>query len=224
MRVEKIRGVASSSRSVSRIQPEPLRRQAFQTTFAAASEGIGEPRRAKIWGASTPKRATRSRHACASARESAEMRATVVSRSWLTPRKEPSRKTLAKQSVAGANASPCASRASLWAAKKPRSGEHRKVHRAEVVTEAGQRQLSRLDRAAGLSVGFDDGDRPALFGQSRRRRPGRCGRRRLDNGVECVHSALVHLPPHGARCIISGGRRTAELRPMPRASQSLGLR
>jgi len=48
--------------------------------------------------------------------------------------------------------------------------EHRKVHRAEVVAEPGQGQLSRLDRAAGLRVGFDDGDRPAFFGQPHRRR------------------------------------------------------
>ena len=46
----------------------------------------------------------------------------------------------------------------LVGGEKTRAREHRKVHRAEIVPEAGKRQLARLDRAAGLVLRFDDGD------------------------------------------------------------------
>ena len=62
------------------------------------------------------------------------------------------------------------SSASLCAAKKPEPGEHRKVHRAEIMAKAGQRELSGLDRAARRLFGFDDRDRPSFFGEPNGRR------------------------------------------------------
>ena len=46
----------------------------------------------------------------------------------------------------------------LVGGEKTRAREHGKVHRAEIVPEAGKRQIARLDGAAWLVLRFDDGD------------------------------------------------------------------
>ena len=50
----------------------------------------------------------------------------------------------------------------LVGGEKTRAREHGKVHRAEIVPEAGKRQIARLDRAAWLVLRFDDGDALSL--------------------------------------------------------------
>src|SRR5579872_7138361 len=113
----KSRGLASRRRPRSSSHAKPLERHADHRTRAAAKEGIGDPSKPKMCGASSPNRASIARHAWASFVEIAAIAPAVFSRSLLTPRYVLSRKTLAKQSAAGAKLSPCAASASLWAAK-----------------------------------------------------------------------------------------------------------
>jgi hypothetical protein len=87
---------------------EPLARHADHSVRAAATDGIGDPRRPKTNGASSPNRASIALQAAASFAEITAIALTVLSTSLLTPRNVWSRKTLAKQSAADAKASPCA--------------------------------------------------------------------------------------------------------------------
>jgi len=48
--------------------------------------------------------------------------------------------------------------------------EHGEVHRADIVAEAGKRQLPRLHRASRLAFRLDDGDPPASLRQAHGRR------------------------------------------------------
>jgi hypothetical protein len=92
---------------------EPLARHADHSVRAAATDGIGDPRRPKTNGASSPNRASIALQAAASFAEITAIALTVLSTSLLTPRNVWSRKTLAKQSAADAKASPCAVSSSL---------------------------------------------------------------------------------------------------------------
>ena len=58
----------------------------------------------------------------------------------------------------------------LVGGKERRAGKQAQIHRIEVMTEAGPRDLAGLDRAAGDFRAFEDGDLPALGGEVQRRR------------------------------------------------------
>ena len=70
-----------------------------------------------------------------------------------------------------------------------RPSKQRKVHRAEVVAEAGQGDFAGLDRAAGLARLLDHGDRPAAI-QEVDRGGEAVMSRADDDGVENVHAAF----------------------------------
>ena len=95
----------------------------------------------------------------------------------------------------------------LVGGEEARSGEHRKVHRAEVMTKTGQRQLSCLDRAAGLSVGFDDGDRPPPVGQP-------CRRRKAVVAGADHYGVISHRSPSASK--VRPRRRAATIHAFPR--------
>ncbi len=70
-----------------------------------------------------------------------------------------------------------------------RPSKQRKVHRAEVVAEAGQADFASFDRAARLARLLDHRDRPAAAQEADRGGESVVSRAD-DDGVECVHPAF----------------------------------
>ena len=122
-------------------------------------------------------------------RRTPSSRATVFSMSVLTPNQRPSGKTLAKQSAAGAKSRPLAFQFICIVLVEGGAGEQAQIHRAEIVAEAGKRELARLDRAADRRISLENRDFPAL--QRQMRCAGQAVVARPDkDGVEIAHAPI----------------------------------
>src|ERR1700761_949119 len=77
--------------------------------------------------------------------------------------KSPVAKYARKTIVRGREGEPVRKQPLLVHLKKRRAGEHREVHRTDVMAKARQCQFARLDRAARLALLFDDRDLPPLL-------------------------------------------------------------
>ena len=198
-------GVASRRRPRSRSDCVPLARHADHNVRAAAKDGMGEPSRPKICGASSPKRASIARQAAASFADSAA----IAARGLLEILADAKIGVVAKdagETIGGGREGEALRRQLVFVGGEEwRACEQREVHRAEVVAEAGQGDFARLDRAARLARLLDHRDRPAAA-QEVDRGGEAVMSRADDDGVESVHAAL-RSPRLDASCIYRQGRR-----------------